>query len=140
MVPRRSVLQGAGHGVLAVASGGLCGLAVPVAEVGGHVGVVHDVAELPACVLVVGGQEVEHVVTVVAAEQPDKSRDPVRGDEVGPFVGGDGGAEEVADAGTLVVAGDPQCAIGLQGGGQVVPRPSRSSRSTMRRAAWPGRG
>ena len=38
-------------------------LAVPVAEVCCHVGVVHDVADLPARALVIGGQKREHVVT-----------------------------------------------------------------------------
>src|SRR5690349_7811774 len=63
-------------------------LAVPVAEVCGYVGVVEDVADVSVGALVVGGQEGEHVVTVVAAQQPDEGRGMGGGDEVDPFVGG----------------------------------------------------
>ena len=89
----------------------------------------HEIADLLALALVVSGQERKDVVAVAATQEPDQSRNPVRGDDIDPFVGGDRVAEELTDTGTLVVAGDPQ-----------VPRSSRSSRKTMRRAAWPGRG
>ena len=82
-------------------------LAVPVAEVCGHVGVVEDVADVSVGALVVGGQEGEHVVTVVAAQQPDEGWGMGGGDEVDPFVGGDRLTPELADARPLVVAGDP---------------------------------
>jgi hypothetical protein len=77
-----------------------------LAEVYCHVGVVEDVADLSARALVVGGQEGEHVVTVVAAQEPDEGRGPVAGDDVDPFVGGDRITPELADARALVVAGD----------------------------------
>jgi len=56
---------------------------VPIAELCRHVGVGHQVADLPARALVVGGHEGEHIVTVVTAQNPDKGRNPVRGDDVG---------------------------------------------------------
>jgi hypothetical protein len=49
--------------------------AVPAAEVCCHVGVLHQVAELPTRVLVVGGQEREHVGAVGAAHKPDEGGD-----------------------------------------------------------------
>jgi hypothetical protein len=81
-------------------------LAVPVTEVGCDVGVLHQVAELPSCALVIGGQEGEHVVLLLAAQEPDKAGDPARGNYVHPFVRGDGRTEEFADAKALVVASD----------------------------------
>jgi len=48
----------------------LHGSAVPVAEFCRHVEVGHEVADLPARALMVGGQEHQHVVAVVAAQGP----------------------------------------------------------------------
>src|SRR6266704_490045 len=94
---------------------------MPVAEVCRHLGVFHHVADLPACALLVGGQKGEHVVAVVAVQEPDKGGDPARGDDVDPFVGGDGLAEELAHAGALVVACDSQGVVRQEHGTAVSP-------------------
>jgi hypothetical protein len=117
--------------------------AVPIAEGRCHVGALHHVAELPTRVLVPGRQEREHIVAVVAAEELDECGEPVGGDDVDPFVGGDGFAEELADARALVVAGDSQGAVLFEGGVQVAGAEVVAvvaEHDAARRVAGPGVG
>jgi len=92
-------------------------------------------------VLVVGGQEGEHVVAFLAAEEPDQTADPVRGDYVNPFIGRALVAEELADPGPAIVAGDPECPVSSTwAASNWWPRSPWVSRKTTRRTARPGRG
>ena len=117
------------------------GSAVPVAELCRHVGVGHEVVQLPARALVAGGQPREHIITVVAAQDRKEGRNPVGGNDVDPVVGGDRLTPKVADAGAFVMAvirSVPSCS--RTASRWRVPRSSRSSRKMMRWAAGPGRG
>jgi len=58
----------------------------------------------------------------VAAGEPDQAPDPGRGDDVDPFAGGAGGAEELADAGASACTSGWRRALTVSAVGQQATR------------------
>jgi hypothetical protein len=83
---------------------------MPVAERSGDLRASQKIVDLLAVLVVIGGQQVEHIVTDMAAEQGEGSQ-PGRVRSRRPVVGGDRVAEELADAWPGVVAGHAQCSV-----------------------------
>src|SRR5438876_7811682 len=87
---------------------------MPVAERRGDLRASQKIVNLPAVLVVIGGQQVEHIVAGTAAEQGEQGPNSVGCDHVGPVVGGDRVPEELADAWPGVVAGHAQCSVVLE--------------------------
>src|SRR5215467_13515003 len=84
---------------------------MPVAERSGDLRASQEIVNLPAVLVVIGGQQVEHIVACMAAQQGEQGSNSVGCDHVGPVVGGDRVSEELADAWPGVVAGYVQCSV-----------------------------
>jgi hypothetical protein len=100
-------------------------LAMPVAERGGDLRASQEIVHLPAVLAVIGGQQVEHIVTGLAAQQGEQGPNSVGCDHVRPVVGSDRVSEELADAWPGVVAGHAQRSVvfelsGLELGAAIV--------------------
>src|SRR5690242_9809443 len=98
---------------------------MPVAERSGDLGTSQKIVHLPAVLVVIGSQQVEHIVAGLAAQQDEQSSNTAGCDHVGPVVAGDRVPEELADAWPGVVAGHPQCSVvvelsGLELGAAIV--------------------
>ena len=87
---------------------------MPVAERSGDLRASQKIVHLPAVLVVIGGQQVEHIVAGLAAQQGEQGPNAVGCDHVGAVVGGDRVAEELGDAWPGVVAGHAQCSVVLQ--------------------------
>src|SRR2546429_648062 len=100
-------------------------LAMPVAERSGDLRASQKIVDLPAVLVVIGGQQAGHIVAGLAAEQGEQGPNSVGCDHVGPVVGGDRFSEELADAWSGVVAGHAQGSVvvelsGLELGAAIV--------------------
>ena len=98
---------------------------MPVAERRGDLRASQQIVHLPAVLVVIGGQQVEHIVAGLPAQQGEQGPNPVGCDHVGPVVGGDRVPEELADAWPGVVAGHAQYSVvfelsGLELGAAIV--------------------
>ena len=86
-------------------------LAEPVAERSADWRASQEIVDPPAVLVVIGGQQVEHIVASTAAQQGEQGPNAVGCDHVGPVVSGDRVPEELADAWPGVVAGHAQCSV-----------------------------
>src|SRR5262245_24352795 len=87
---------------------------MPVAERGGDWRASQKIVHLPAVPVVIGGQQVEHIVAGMAAQYGEHGSNSAGSDHVGPVIAGDRVSEELADTWPGVVAGHAQCPVGFQ--------------------------
>jgi hypothetical protein len=84
---------------------------MPVAERSGDLRASQKIVDLPAVLVVIGGQQVEHIVAGMAAQQGEQGSNSVGCDHVGLLVGGERVPEELADPWPGVVNGHAQCSV-----------------------------
>jgi hypothetical protein len=86
-------------------------LAMPVAERSGDLRASQKIVNLPAVLVVIGGQPAGHIVAGLADQQGEQGSNSAGCDHVGPVVAGDRIPEELADAWPAMVAGHPRCGL-----------------------------